>query len=62
MLDRWGFDVEILAVARRRGYRIKELPITWRNDPESKVRLAAYFDVLAEVWRVRRNLRRGLYD
>jgi dolichyl-phosphate beta-glucosyltransferase len=61
-LDRWGFDVEILAVARHLGYCIKELPITWRNDPESKVRLASYFDVLAEVWTVHRNLRSGLYD
>jgi dolichyl-phosphate beta-glucosyltransferase len=61
-LDRWGFDVEILAVARRLGYRVKELPITWRNDPESKVRLSSYFDVLAEVLRVRRNLRSGVYD
>jgi dolichyl-phosphate beta-glucosyltransferase len=61
-LDRWGFDVEILAVARHLGYQIKELPITWRNDPESKVRLSSYFDVLAEVWTVRRNLRSGVYD
>ena len=61
-LDRWGFDVEILAIARRLGYRIKELPITWRNDPESKVRLSSYFDVLGEVWKVRRNLRSGVYD
>jgi dolichyl-phosphate beta-glucosyltransferase len=61
-LNRWGFDVEILAVARHLGYRIKELPVTWRNDPESKVRWTSYFDVLAEVWTVRRNLRSGLYD
>ena len=61
-LDRWGFDIEILAVARHLGYRIKEMPITWRNDPESKVRLSSYFDVLAEVWTVRQNLRSGVYD
>lgn len=61
-IDRWGFDVEILAVCRRRGYRIKEAPITWLNDPESKVKASAYLDVLSEVWRVRRNLRAGLYD
>ena len=61
-LDRWGFDVEILAVARRRGYRIAELPVTWRNDPDSKVRWTSYFSVLAEVWQVRRNLHSGIYD
>jgi dolichyl-phosphate beta-glucosyltransferase len=61
-LDRWGFDVEILAIARRRGLRIKELPITWRNHPESKVGLSSYFSVLREVWTVRRNLRSRVYD
>lgn len=62
VIDRWGFDIEILAVARHRGYRIKEAPITWLNDPESKVRLSSYVEVLGEVWRIRRNLQRGLYD
>lgn len=61
-IDRWGFDVEILAVARHRGYRMTEAPITWLNDPESKVKAGAYLEVLSEVWRVRRNLRAGLYD
>lgn len=61
-IDRWGFDIEILAVARARGYRMKEVPITWVNDPESKVRASAYFDVLGEVLRIRRNLRTGVYD
>lgn len=62
LIDRWGFDIEILAVSRLKGYRIKEAPITWRNDPESKVKPGAYFEVLGEVWRIRRNLRAGLYD
>jgi len=60
-IERWGFDVEILAIARHRGYRIKELPITWVNDPEGKVTAGAYLEVLGEVWRVRRNLRAGVY-
>jgi dolichyl-phosphate beta-glucosyltransferase len=61
-LERWGFDVEILAIARRRGLRIKEVPITWRNDPESKVRFSSYLSVLTEVWKVHRNLRARVYD
>lgn len=61
-IDRWGFDIEILAVARRRGFRVKEAPITWINDPHSKVKLSSYFEVLGEVWRIRRNLRSGVYD
>lgn len=61
-IDRWGFDIEALVIARRRGFRIVEAPITWLNEPESKVRPGAYLNVLSEVWRIRRNLRAGLYD
>lgn len=60
-IDRWGFDIEILAVARSLNYRIKEVPITWVNDPNGKVTFSTYFEVLGEVWRVRRNLKSGIY-
>ncbi|PIT97968.1 MAG: hypothetical protein COT71_03435 [Candidatus Andersenbacteria bacterium CG10_big_fil_rev_8_21_14_0_10_54_11] len=60
-LDRWGFDVEALAVARARGYRIAERPIHWVNDPNSKVPTGAYLQVLREVVQVRLNLWRGAY-
>jgi dolichyl-phosphate beta-glucosyltransferase len=36
-LDGFSFDVESLYVARRRGYRIAELPVTWRNDDATRV-------------------------
>ena len=38
-LERWAFDVEVLYIARRLGYRIDEVPIRWINDPNTKVRL-----------------------
>ncbi|MBI4519133.1 MAG: glycosyltransferase family 2 protein [Deltaproteobacteria bacterium] len=60
-IDRWGFDVEILAVCRARGYRVQELPVRWVNQPDSKLGMGSYFEVLGEVWRVRRNLRAGRY-
>lgn len=61
-INRWGFDVELLAVARRRGFRLSEQPITWQNDPNSKVGLRAYLGVLREVVQVRLNMWRGTYD
>jgi dolichyl-phosphate beta-glucosyltransferase len=60
-IDRWGFDIEILAVARYLGYRIRESPITWINSPASKVGAGSYFRVMAEVWRIRRNINAGFY-
>lgn len=61
-IDRWGFDVEMLVAARRRGFRIKEVPVVWRNHHASNVPASAYIEVLGEVWRVRRQLRQGRYD
>ena len=36
-VPRFGFDVEVLFLARRAGYRIAEVPVRWVNSPESKV-------------------------
>jgi dolichyl-phosphate beta-glucosyltransferase len=60
-VDRWGYDIELLAIARLHGFRIAEVPITWINAAGSKVTMASYFEVLGEVWRVRRNLKAGRY-
>jgi dolichyl-phosphate beta-glucosyltransferase len=61
-IDRWGFDVEALAVASLRGFRIAEVPIHWVNDPDSKVKASAYLEVLREVLQVRANIWGGIYD
>ncbi len=60
-IDRWGFDVEALAVARLLDYKIAERPIRWVNDPDSKVSLSAYVHVLKEVVQVRINIWKGKY-
>jgi dolichyl-phosphate beta-glucosyltransferase len=60
-IDRWGFDIEILAIARQHDYKILEAPIRWINAPGSKVSLKSYFQVLSEVGRIRRNVRAGVY-
>jgi dolichyl-phosphate beta-glucosyltransferase len=35
----FSFDVEALYLARRRGFRIVQVPVIWRNSPTSRVRL-----------------------
>ncbi len=40
-IDAYMFDVEILYLARRRGYAIKEVPIRWRDDADSRLELVA---------------------
>jgi len=61
-IERWGFDVELIVTARCRGYRVKEIPITWRNNTASTVPAWAYVQVLGEVWRVRRQRAAGRYS
>lgn len=38
-LRRWSFDSEILYLARLKGYRVLEIPVTWSDDRDSKVRI-----------------------
>jgi dolichyl-phosphate beta-glucosyltransferase len=58
-----GFDVELLYLARRRGYRIFELPVVWRHVSGSKVRPGVdSMLMLRDVLRVRWNGLRGRYD
>jgi len=38
-LGNWSFDAEILYLAHRKGYRIAEIPVMWRNDDATKVKL-----------------------
>ena len=60
-IERWGFDVEVLALARKFGFKTKEVPIDWKNAPESHVVLKAYFQVLLETVKIRLNLWTGKY-
>lgn len=58
----WGFDVELLYLARLRGYQIREVPITWYYMPGSRVSpLRDTFTMLADVLRIRRNGRHAHY-
>jgi glycosyltransferase involved in cell wall biosynthesis len=57
--DGWAIDVESLALAARRGYRIVELPVVWRNGERTAVRLSrdivgTFIDVLGIWWGLRR--------
>ena len=43
----WFFDTELLILAEKNGYRIKEVPVKWIDDPDSRVRITktAYEDI-----------------
>ncbi len=57
----WGFDIESLALAKLFGYRIKEMPVLWVNNPVSRVKFSGYFKTLWEVIKIRWWLWRKIY-
>ncbi len=60
-IDRFGFDIEILALAKKLGYKIKEVPVVWNNPGDSHVGIKSYFQVLKDLFRIRINLWRNVY-
>jgi dolichyl-phosphate beta-glucosyltransferase len=62
-IDGWAFDLEILALARRRGFGIAEVGVEWTDDRRSRVNpIKDLWKVVREAMTIRRNLRRGVYN
>ncbi len=55
----WFFDTEILVRAARKGYRIKELPVSWKSNGRTKVNLLRdTYKMGISVFELRRQLRK----
>ncbi len=62
-IERWGFDPEILFIARKLRYRIVEVPVTWGHDERSRISyLKDGMKMLQEMGQIRSNSLRGRYD
>jgi dolichyl-phosphate beta-glucosyltransferase len=62
-IDRFGFDVEFLFVAKYHGLRLEEIPVRWNNVEGSKV--SVFRDtkrMFTELSQIRKNSRNGAYD
>jgi dolichyl-phosphate beta-glucosyltransferase len=62
-MDGYTFDVELLLIAGRRGYRVAEVPVNWVHQPGSKVNLVT--DSARMLWdliRIRQLTMSGTYD
>lgn len=60
-VNRFGFDFEVLSLAKHKGYKIKELPVIWNNAGQSTVNLKSYITTFQELLKVRWNLWAGRY-
>lgn len=62
-INGWAFDLEILALARRRGFAIEEVGVEWKDDNRSRVNpLKDMWKVIREALTIRRNIKSGLYN
>jgi dolichyl-phosphate beta-glucosyltransferase len=60
-IDGYSFDVEAIFLARRKGYRVAEVPVVWRNDAASRVSLLRGFLAFPDLLRIRANDWTGRY-
>src|SRR3989344_5578923 len=61
-IDRWGFDIEVLALARHFGFTIGIVPAQWIDDAASHVTLGGYLGVFFQTLQIRWNLIIKTYD
>lgn len=61
-IERWAFDVEMLALVKKFKYKMAIIPVHWMNDVRSNVKLSGYFKTLLEVAKIRWNLWMGKYE
>jgi dolichyl-phosphate beta-glucosyltransferase len=62
-IERWGFDAEILFLARRYRLRVVEVPVQWAHDHRSKINpIRDGVHMLLELLRIRMNSISGKYQ
>lgn len=61
-IHRFGFDMEALVIARELGYRVVEIPVSWFNSNESRLRpIRDSFKTLRELFEIKMNLWKKRY-
>jgi dolichyl-phosphate beta-glucosyltransferase len=65
VIDRFGFDFELVVLAERLGFKIKQMPVRWLNEEGSNVTLFGpngYFKVLSDLIKTKWRLMTGKYN
>lgn len=63
LISRWGFDLEVLTLAQKLNYKIKEVPISWSDVGDSKLRpVKAAMQVFDEAIKIKQNLKSNKYQ
>lgn len=63
VIDGWAYDAEIIFLAKRYGFKIKEIPVEWKNREATRVKIgAATIDSLRDLVLMRAYAIMGKYD
>jgi hypothetical protein len=60
-VKRWGFDMEVLTAALVRGYKIKEVAVSWTEHGGGHVPLKAYIESLIDLLKINYRKYTGKY-
>jgi dolichyl-phosphate beta-glucosyltransferase len=61
-IDRWGFDTELLYIAKLKNLPVKQIPVQWAHDGDSRVKVfSAIISSLRELFQMKGNQIKGLY-
>jgi dolichyl-phosphate beta-glucosyltransferase len=65
VVDRFGFDFELIIIAKELGFKIKQMPVRWLNEDGSTVSLTGpngFIQVLIDLFKTKLRLITGKYD
>lgn len=57
----FAFDTEVLCIARNSNFKILEMPIVWRDEAESTLKIKSLWKIFLDVLRIKYNSLRGVY-
>jgi len=52
-INRWGFDMELLYIAKKKKYTVREIPVIWIDSPNSRLKPADFFKTFIELFKIR---------
>jgi len=61
-ISRFAFDAEMLVIAKKMKYKIKEIPVFWVNDKRSSVKFKSMVKMAIDLFQIRLNMIKGIYE
>lgn len=65
VVDRFGFDFELVILAHKLGFKVKQMPVRWRNENGSSVTFSGpngFFRILMDLVKTKYRLIKGEYN